>query len=290
MTPVPDELRAAEGNRDQVTAWNTGEGTHWSTHDDQYNRTIRRHHLRLLEAADVASDERVLDIGCGCGETTRDAARAAISGHALGVDVSAPMLERARERTRAEGLTNVSFLQADAQVEPFDGDAFDLAISRFGAMFFAEPDAAFANIARALRRDGRLVIVAWRTLVQNEWLTRIRDAVAVGRDLPQPPVGAPGPFAFAEPDGTRQMFERAGFEEVEFVALNEPVCLGVDTDDAYGFISENGFVVGMLKDLAADDQARALDELRTLLAAHDTGDGVLLGSGAWLISARVGRR
>src|SRR5437763_3050304 len=129
-TPVPGGI----ANVDQADAWNGPEGVAWAAQYDRYDTAMHGYHTRLLDAAGIGPTEHVLDVGCGCGETTRDAARAAASGHALGVDISALMLDRARAIASVEGLTNVVFEQGDAQVYPFESEAFDIVISRFGAM------------------------------------------------------------------------------------------------------------------------------------------------------------
>ena len=152
----------------------------------------------------------MLDVGCGTGKPTLDLARLASPGHVLGVDLSRRMLGRARDRAEAEGLTNVEFLQADAQVHPFDEGAFDVAVSVFGAMFFNDPVAALSNVGRALRPGGRLAVLAWQALARNQWLVALRAALAVGRTLGAPPNGAPGPFALAEPDHVRWVLGAAG--------------------------------------------------------------------------------
>jgi ubiquinone/menaquinone biosynthesis C-methylase UbiE len=272
-------------NVEMAKAWEE-EGERWAEQAERYDATVHRHSLRLLEAARISADDRVLDIGCGCGETTRDAARIAVSGLALGVDLSARMIERARERARAEELTNVRFEQADAQVYPFERGAFDLAISRFGAMFFVDPGAAFGNIGRALRPGGRLALLSWQELQKNEWLLALREALAMGRALPEPPVGAPGPFGLAEADGVRRILAEAGFEDLNLDEVNEPVYFGSDADDAFDFGRTTGPVKGLLDDLDQPTAARALEALRATLAAHETGEGVLFESRAWLITAR----
>ena len=126
-------------NVEQLRAWDGEEGAYWTDHADYFDRAVGFYHERLFDAAEVTTTHRVLDVGCGTGQTTRDAARRAIEGHALGVDLSSRMLHYARDRASAEGLTNASFLQADAQVHAFEPSAFDVTISRTGAMFFAEP-------------------------------------------------------------------------------------------------------------------------------------------------------
>ncbi|MDP8924308.1 MAG: methyltransferase domain-containing protein [Chloroflexota bacterium] len=272
-------------NVEMAKAWEE-EGARWAEQAERYDLTVRRHSLRLLGAARISVDERILDIGCGCGETTRDAARIAVSGTVLGVDLSARMIERARERARAEGLTNVRFELADAQVYPFERAAFDLAISRFGVMFFADPLAAFRNVGRAMRPGGRLALLAWQGLKQNEWLLALRAALAMGRELPEPPVGGPGPFGLADADEVRRILAAAGFGEIHFEDVHEPMCFGSDADDAFAFVRTTGPAKGLLDGLDEAASSRALEALRAMLAAHETREGVLLASRAWLITAR----
>lgn len=287
----PDEQRRETSmpggvvNVDQAAGWDGEEGDRWTEHAERYDAAARRHGLRLLDAARISADDRVLDIGCGCGESTRAAARLAVSGLALGVDLSARMIARARERSRAEGLTNIRFEQADAQVYPFEARAFDLAISRFGAMFFGDPVAAFRNIGLALRPGGRLALLSWQELGKNEWVSAFREALAVGRTLPEPPVGAPGPFGLAEAAAVRRLLAAAGFEAVDLAEVNEPFYLGADGGDAFDFVRTLGMTRGMLDGLDNRTTAQALEALRATLAAHDTGEGVLFDSSAWLITA-----
>ncbi|MGH9286473.1 MAG: class I SAM-dependent methyltransferase, partial [Acidimicrobiales bacterium] len=177
-------------NVEMAAAWDGEEGARWVEHAEKYERAGRRQWEWFLRGDFIAPGDRVLDIGCGTGRSTRDAARRAPAGSALGVDLSARMLERARQVAAAEGLTNVGFDHADAQVYPFPAGALDIAISSFGAMFFSDPAAAFANIGRALRPGGRLAMLAWRELARNEWVTAMRAALAAGRTLPAPPPNA----------------------------------------------------------------------------------------------------
>ena len=273
-------------NIEMAVAWDGDEGAHWAENADRFDAAVARHNRHLRAAADISAGEHVLDVGCGCGASTRIAARLAVEGGALGVDLSARMLERARERAREEGITNVGFEQADAQVHPFEQGAFDVAISRFGAMFFDDPVAAFANIGTAVRPGGRLALLTWRTLADNEWLSVIRGALAAGRDLPDPPVGTPGPFGLASNDDVRRILGAAGYKEVDFDLVEEPVRLGADATDAFEFLRGLGVIRGLLDGLDEKMAAGALDELRGVLPAYDTGAGVLLGSSAWLITAR----
>jgi SAM-dependent methyltransferase len=272
-------------NADMAAAWDGAEGDDWARDWQHYDRSIRRYHLRLLSTADIARAQDVLDVGCGTGELTRDAGRAASDGVVLGVDLSARMLERARELARTDGLTNVVFEQADAQVYPFRSAAYDIVVSRFGAMFFADPVAAFRNIQRAMRPGARLVLLAWQDLDRNEWLQELRAAMSVGRALPAPSAGAPGPFGLADPAGVRATLAAAGFVQVEIEAAEESFWAGADAEAAFAFISNGSLARGLLDGLATNDRSRALDALRMTLETHDAGDGVWFGSAAWLICA-----
>ena len=274
-------------NVDQAEAWDGPEGEHWAAHYARFDETIAPHHPLLLAAAAFAQGERVLDIGCGNGITSRDAARAVgPSGEVLGVDLSGPMLARAKQLTEDEGLGNVRFEQGDAQVHPFESGAFDLAISRFGVMFFADPVAAFTNMATALRSGGRLAMLVWQSVAANEWVSALREALAVGRDLPVPPPGAPSPFALADQDYTGRTLTEAGFTDVAFAPSEQRAHFGTDADDAYGFVSGMKVIGMMLDELDEDTRAQALNNLRATLAAHETPDGVLFGSASWVVTAR----
>lgn len=272
-------------NVDMASAWDGEEGERWARHADRYEKTGTRLQRRLQDGGRVAPGDAVLDVGCGTGSSTREAARVAAPGPVLGVDLSSLMVEEARRRAAAEGLTNVAFEQADAQVHPFPPEAFDVAISSFGAMFFADPVAAFTNVRGSLRPGGRLALVAWRDLARNEWLTAIRDALAVGRALPEPPADAPGPFGLARADHVRTVLDGAGFEGIELDPIDEAVWLGDDADDAWAFVRTMGIVKGLTHDLEPADREQAFDAVRAVLAAAAGPEGVLFGSSAWLVTA-----
>ncbi len=161
-------------NVEMAKAWDGEEGEHWTEFADRYDAAGARYWTRFLDAGLIAGGDVVLDIGCGTGESTIDAARRSGSGRALGADLSARMLKLAGERARAAHVANAEFVQADAQVHSFGANAFDVAISRFGAMFFADPVAAFQNIAESLKPGGRVALLSWQGLAENEWLTAIR--------------------------------------------------------------------------------------------------------------------
>jgi SAM-dependent methyltransferase len=246
-----------------------------------YDSELARYQQRLWEALDVRSGDRVLDIGCGTGQITRDAARAAAPGTALGIDVSEPMLTPARQKAETEGLRNVDFVRGDAQVHAFPPEHFSLGVSRFGTMFFSDPVAAFANIGKALRPGARFVQLVWQAADRQEWHTAIRAALSPGHaSLP-----SAGAFTLADPYGVVDILTSAGFTAVDVVDAREPVYYGPDADRARAAVLQ----LGMAKAVADLDPAsaeRALDRLHATLDAHDTGDGVWFDSRAWLVTAR----
>jgi len=272
-------------NVDMARAWDGEEGDQWTQFADEYDNTNRSIWARFLETDPIRRADQVLDIGCGSGQSTRDAARLAHEGSALGVDLSSSMLALARRRATAEGLTNIDFRQADAQAYAFDPATFDIAISRFGAMFFENRTAAFANIGAALRHSGRLALLAWQDVRKNEWIMTVRETLAAGRDLPMPPVGAPGPMALADQDDVRKLLSGVGLESVAFMSIEEPMWFGADAEAAYEFVGEIGIVKGLSDDLDPAAKAAAHERLRAALRAHETPEGVRFASGVWLISA-----
>ena len=248
-----------------------------------YDAEICRYNEHFRAATGVGPGDRVLDIGCGAGQSTRDAARAASAGSALGVDVSARMLEVARERAVAEALHNVTFEQGDAQRHPVADNHFDVAISRFGTMFFAEPVRAFTNLGRALRPGACLVMLVWQEADRQEWTGALREALAPGRAL-RAQAGA-DPFSLADRATVDGILGAAGFAMVSRTDLHEPICYGPNAASAYDSVLELRMTADFLA-AADDERPRALERLRALLAAHETGRGVWFDSRAWLITAR----
>jgi len=244
----------------------------------------------LLDGAAIGTDDRVLDVGCGHGATSRAAARRATNGSVLGVDISGPMLARARERAASEGIGNVEFVHADAQDHDFADDVgcFDVLISRFGVMFFADPVAAFTNLAGALRAGGRVAFVCWQSLFANQWVAVPAASLVpvVGPSDPPPP-GAPGPFAFADRDRVASILYAAGFSDIEVDELHVPVLVGggLPLDEAVAFLGEGGMGKRLLGDADPPTRSRALAAVRDALEPFTTADGVRLDSASWLVRA-----
>ncbi|HKN96159.1 MAG TPA: methyltransferase domain-containing protein [Pseudonocardiaceae bacterium] len=244
-----------------------------------YDAELRRYQSRLRQAIDVRPDDSVLDIGCGAGLTTREAARLAVRGSALGVDTSPAMVARARQLAAAEDVRNVRFEQADAQVHPFPRARFTLAISRFGTMFFTDPVRAFTNIGRALRPGARFVQLVWQDGDRQEWVTTIQRAL--GGNTPPP-----DPFSLADPATVAGVLTTAGFTDVTVTDVREPVYYGPDPAAAVDAVRVLRMVSDVLGTLDAGEAEAALDRLRSAMAAHHTGGGVWFDSRAWLVTAR----
>jgi SAM-dependent methyltransferase len=280
---VSTAVHVDTSNTEQLRAWDGDEGAYWAAHAEYFDRGLAGYHAQFLRACAIGPSERVLDIGCGTGETTRDAARAATTGSALGVDLSSAMLDYARRRSDEEGTANAHFAQVDAQIHPFETAAFDVAISRTGAMFFGDPVVAFTNLARAVRPGGRLVLLTWQPLEHNEWIREFSGALAAGRDRPVPPANAPGPFSLSAPPRVRDVLTRGGFTNIELEAASAGMWFGTDADDAQGFVL--GLLGWMLEGLDDIGRDRARAALHASLSAHASDGGVIYDSAAWIIRA-----
>jgi len=249
-----------------------------------YDAELVRYNTHLQATAGIQPGDQVLDLGCGAGQTSRQAARSARAGSVVGVDVSPDMLVRARRLADEEGLGNVTFEHADAQTHRFEPQGFTLAISRFGTMFFADPVAAFANIGSALRPGARLVQVVWQSADRQPWVAAIRGAVAGDRPLPPELLG--GPFSLADPAVLDGVLAQAGFVEVEITDVQEPIHYGSDATKAHEALTELGMIEFLAPDLDAASKPQARDRLRTVLEENETSDGVWFDSACWLVTAR----
>jgi SAM-dependent methyltransferase len=271
-------------NTKQFEAWDGDSGQFWVERARRFDEGVAAYHARFLEAAAIEADDHILDVGCGNGQTSRDAARVAGAGSVLGVDLSSPMLALARKLAEEEQITNVWFQQADAQCYPFDAEQYDLAISRHGSMFFGDPQAAFANIGRALRAGGRLLLLTWQPLEFNEWMHTFLSILGVSDTFTPPPPDGPGPFGLSTEERIREILTAAAFTDITLRSITEQMYFGDGTDGAYWHVaSQFDWVIRDLEDVA---KARALDALRVSLEEHRGEQGVRYDSAAWLIEAR----
>jgi ubiquinone/menaquinone biosynthesis C-methylase UbiE len=273
-------------NVDQAKAWNGWEGENWARNSDRYDAMNGGFNDALFQAADVGERDRVLDIGCGVGETTRLAARKAARGHVLGVDISEPMLVQARLRAHKDGLPNLTFERGDAQVHAFADGEFDVALSRGGVMFFADLVAAFANIARALRQGGRLAFLGPQAPRPDSDYARATAALTPWLRVPSP--AASGMMSLIEPSRIEQVLDEAGFVDVTIDAVEAPMLLGEHAADAAGFILSLGPVRFNLDGVDQVEIDRVRKELCAGLEPYQTHAGVRIPGHVWVVSASRG--
>jgi len=274
-------------NAAQFEAWNGESGQRWVARADQRDRVLAPVAEALLTAASPTRGAHVLDIGSGCGATTLMASTdVGNPGSVTGVDLSRPMLDVAQERARAIGAGNATFTQADAQIHAFELGSVDLIISRFGTMFFSDPEAAFINIGKALHPGGRLVLATWQSLADNEWLTLPGEALLRHTDMRPTSAEPLGMFSQSDPDLVTATLEAAGFIDIVMDATEVMFTLGRDVDEAVEYLADTG-PGRMLLETIRDGPGRiaALAEVRHALADHCDRSGVRLGGGIWLIEA-----
>jgi SAM-dependent methyltransferase len=272
-------------NAEQIRYWNDDAGPEWARHQDRIDDNLRPFGERTMDALDLRAGDAVLDVGCGCGQTTLALAeRVGPGGRVDGVDISAPMLAEARRR--ASGRTNVEFHEADAQSAELTLVA-DRLFSRFGIMFFADPVAAFANLARVVAPNGRLAFACWQHPSRNPWIAVIAAAAAsaVPDMPPAPPIDSPGPFAFSSADRVRGVLTEAGWVGVTIDGYDRSQRLGSSLDDALEHIGHLG---ALRRALAAAGEARAevvYAAVRDALAPFAGPGGVVADASSWIVTA-----
>jgi SAM-dependent methyltransferase len=284
------ELAAgSDQNADQIAYWNGPAGQRWAERQQAQDILLGPVADILVDRAKLKPGERVIDVGCGSGATTiAFAQEVGPSGHALGIDLSEPMLARARA-SAPKGLP-VDFVMADATVYPFDPASFDLLASRFGVMFFADPVLSFANMRKALRPSGRLAFACWREPRENPWM--MAPLQAVYQHAPKlPPQGPedPGPFAFASQERVHRILGAAGFTDIAMEAcpLSLDVAVGSGLDAAVQSALEIGPAHRALQEQPPDVVAAATNSIREALAPFARGQAVLLSASIWIVTAKA---
>ncbi|GGQ18440.1 SAM-dependent methyltransferase [Actinomadura coerulea] len=270
-------------NIQQAEAWNGWEGSAWADNAPRYDAMMGGFNQPLLDGAAISETGTVLDIGCGTGQLTLLAARRAARAHAVGVDISEPMLARARADAAEQGIANARFEQADAEVHPFEENGFDVVVSRGGVMFFSDPAAAFANIARALRPGGRLVFIVPQAGSPESDYAKATAALAPLMRRPSP--AARGMGSLSDPDRIRQVLSQAGLTEVNTDPVQAPMDYGRDATEAADFVLSQGPVRYNLQDVDHATVTRVRRELQATIAAYETSDGVHIRGSVWLVSA-----
>jgi len=283
-------MDAAGPNAEQITFWNDKSGPKWVTEQARLDAMIAPYGAQAMAALAPRAGEHIVDVGCGCGETALELGRRVTErGSVLGVDVSEPMLARARERAAAGGLAHLRFVAADGQTHRFAPDAADALFSRFGVMFFADPSAAFANLRTTLRPGGRLAFVCWQPMTENPWMgVPLRATASILPAKPPPPPDAPGPFSFGDRERVASVLGRAGFRDVAFDAFTPDIVVGggSDLDATVAFVLQLGALSAALGDAEPDVVAQVAAAVRDAIAPFETPRGIVMPSAAWVVTAR----
>jgi len=274
-------------NADQIAYWNEAGGAVWVEMQERFDRMTAPFGRKVVDVLAPRPGERLLDIGCGSGGSTLELARlVGPGGQVLGVDVSAPMLGLARRRAAEAGLDNVRFVEADAQTARIEPGGYDGLFSRFGVMFFDDPVGAFTNLHGALQPGGRLAFVCWRAMAENGWATvALAAALPHLPPMPAPVPGTPGAFAFADPDRIRDILGRAGFSGVAVTPFDTKAGVG-DLDQTVELMLRSGPVGSALRE-HADRRDAVAAAVRKALAPHETAEGILLDTAAWIVTGRA---
>jgi SAM-dependent methyltransferase len=277
-------------NVEQAEFWSQLAPT-WLELEEQIEHVAKLPGELAMDRLDLLPGQQVLDLGCGSGKTTLElASRVGPGGEVVGVDISAEMLARARERAAQLGTGNVEFVRADVQVHDLGEARFDAAYSRFGVMFFADPVAAFANVRRALRPGAGLSFVCWQSVFDNEWMLIPGAAVAsvTGVQPPMPAPGEPGPFSLADPARVRGVLEAAGFGSVIVTPHTDQVVISEDEIPGAALTGvRTGGASGALRDADQQTRDRALAAIEEALRARLRDGQVRTSRGVLVVTARV---
>jgi SAM-dependent methyltransferase len=275
-------------NADMAAFWSGEGGDKWVNHEDRFTTSLEIFGRQAM--ATISSDECILDIGFGCGDTTVDLARCVgAGGHVHGVDISTTLVETARKKISTYGLDNVTFECADAQIAEFPSGEYDAVFSRFGVMFFDDPVAAFKNIYNALKPSGRIGFMCWGPRPDNDWVELPLQVVAKHVSLPPPPKpGTPGPFSLSKKGHVEGILALAGFRDVKVKPFSAPFVMGANADEAVNFLMELSPSGGALNNADADARTRALvaAEMADLLNSYQGEQGISMNATALLVPAR----
>lgn len=278
---------AADHNADQIAYWNGPGGRHWTERQQLQDIVLAPVSDVLLDRAAVKPGATVIDIGCGCGSTSFDLVkRVGPGGHVTGIDISEPMLNRAREL--APGGAPVEFVLADATVYPFAPASTDLLFSRFGVMFFAQPSESFANMRTALRPGGRLAFACWRTPRDNPWMMLgLQEAYKYVPKLPEMKPEDPGPFSFAGEERVQRILGDAGFSDIamERADLSLDIATGRGLEAAIESVLTIGPTSRALEGQPQDKVVAATESIRAMLRTHLKENTIPLGGSIWIVTA-----
>jgi len=272
---------------EQHQFWNKVQGPKWVRLQERIDRTMNPISEAAIDRLAVQPGEHVLDVGCGYGSTSLALAeQAGAGGHVTGADISRPMLTLARERAEAAGAP-ITIIEADAQTHAFDASSFDCLFSRFGVMFFADFEAAFANLLGAVKPGGRMVFACWRARRDNPWAMTAVQIAKPYLDLPpRPEQGDPGQFAFEDETFARRILEKAGWAQIEFDRFDADLDIGGNLEETTDFLLQMGPVAAPFAEASEETKSAISRELGSVLEQYEGGGRYRLASGTWIVSAR----
>jgi ubiquinone/menaquinone biosynthesis C-methylase UbiE len=284
-----DQPAGHDRNADQIAYWNGPGGQHWADRQQTQDVVLGPVSDALIDRAGAKAGERIIDVGCGCGAVgIALAQKVGSNGEVLGVDISAPMLARARQLAPAGA--RIDFVLADATVHPFEPASFDLLVSRFGVMFFSDPALSFANLHKAMRPSGRLAFACWRDPRENPFFMAPLQAVYKHAPrLPQPGSEDPGPFSFASEARVKHILGEAGFQGIamEPCDLALDIAVGRGLEAAVESALEIGPAARALAEQPPEVREAAIVSIREALAIYAKGQSVLLPASIWIVTARA---
>jgi SAM-dependent methyltransferase len=285
------DQQAVSPNAAQIEFWNSAASRAWADQYERMDRAVADLTKALLDMAAPQPGERVLDIGCGSGTTVLElAARVGPGGHVLGADISNQSVARARQRIADAGSRHAEVIVADVSCHAFAPNTFDLVFSRFGVMFFSDPQAAFANVRRAMKAGGRLALAVFRATSEGLWpngpLEGVRDLLP---PIPTPGPGEPGPFSWADPTRVHRILEGAGFREVAVTPVDPVIRLAStgEAAEAADFVMVLGLLTRVLPALSAAQRETVRAALEVFFQKYSRAQGVFMPAANWLVQARV---
>jgi ubiquinone/menaquinone biosynthesis C-methylase UbiE len=277
-TKTKQELAA-----EQAEFWKGRGGQGWLAAYSRIDRSLAPYGEVLLQAADARPGEQVIDIGCGTGRTTAVLAHAvAPAGHVLAIDISEPLVEEAKSHR----VDNATFVLGDAASHPFQHRHYDLVFSRFGVMFFGDPESAFRNFNQALKPGGRLAFICWRSTQENPWgTTTVRAAAPFLPPIHRPGPEEPGQYAFGDRSRVERILKAGGFRDASFEVVDRPVWMGPSPEEIADGSTRFGPLAAVFAEAAPDAAEKAKQAMVAALRPHQGPDGVVMPGSCWLVRA-----
>jgi len=275
-------------NKDMSDFWNGDGGINWMRFQSRLETSLAPFGLQALTIANISSGERVMDVGCGWGDSTYEIAkRVKVDGYVQGVDISELILKQAKNRLNSLAVENISFECLDAESHDFNPLSVDVVYSRFGVMFFSNPVNAFSNIRKILKPDGRLAFICWQSVDNNLWVKLPLDIVTSYVDVNPSNPDSPGGFSFGDANKVLNIINKAGFVNAVIEPYHSKLVIGADVNEAVVFLSHLGPASAVIEDpeLNIKTKNKILFELRETLAQYVTPEGIKLDAATWIVTA-----